>query len=303
MDSEFSRKKALIVGVILLLFVAIPATVYVALQQQESRSNASDSPDTTVVAIINGEQITKGDVRKVAEENNDPTTVDDAALEAALDTLEERKILDNAKNSLGITVDQGRIDRYEAEGFSQEQAYYEALRQQVILKEVNSREALSIGFWNPPVSAGSSDLTAEEESLATEQLQSGLPALNIAQTDLENGEEVDAIADSILEDNTDLRSVLAVNGFVYYPLDSEDKILAAFPQIYEYGDSPLDDETRNILFGISAIGGVAKAADTEANRGGNVFKLVNKGNPNGAATYQAWYDEQKSELVQELDAL
>lgn len=302
MDSEFSKKKLIVVGVILLLLVAIPATVYVALQQQDTRSQASDEPDSTVVAVINGEQITKGDVREVAEENNDPTMVNDVALKAALETLEERKILDDAKNSLGITVDPGRVERYEAEGFSPTQANYEALKQQVILRVVNSREALSIGFWNEPIS-GVTEQTVEEQDNSADELALGVPALDQAQTDLYAGENIDVIADEILTKSPDLRPVLAVNGFIYYPLDNEDKVLASYPKIYEFGDSILDDQTRDILFSIPAVGGVAKAVNTEANRGGRVFKLVNRGDPNGAGTYAAWYAQQRQNLVQNLNIL
>jgi hypothetical protein len=301
-DSEFSRKKALVVGVILLLFVAIPATVYVALQQQDTRSRASEEPETTVVAVINGENITKADVRKVAEENNDPSMVDADAMKLALSILEERKILDNAKNSLGITIDQNRVDKFEAEGFTQEQAYYEALRQQVILKAVNSREALSTGFWNPP-SAGITELSVEEQQNAAGELAVGIPALTAAQTGLEDNENIDELANQILTDNPELRPVWSVNGFIYYPLSAEDKVLASYPNIYEFGDSGLDDATRNALFDLPNVGDVAKVEDTEANRGGRVFKLINKGDPEGASTYKEWYDQQKASLVQNLGVL
>ena len=50
MDSEFSRKKALVLGVLLLVFLAIPFTVYTALQQQETRTRAIE-PTVTPTSL------------------------------------------------------------------------------------------------------------------------------------------------------------------------------------------------------------------------------------------------------------
>lgn len=44
MDSEFSRKKALIFGALVLVLLAIPVTIYTALQVQEIRSRAAPEP-------------------------------------------------------------------------------------------------------------------------------------------------------------------------------------------------------------------------------------------------------------------
>lgn len=43
MNSEFSRKKALVLGALILVFLAIPVTVYTALQVQETRSRAAET--------------------------------------------------------------------------------------------------------------------------------------------------------------------------------------------------------------------------------------------------------------------
>ena len=51
MDSEFSRKKALIVGALVLVFLAIPVTIYTALQVQESRTRAAPTPIPTPTVI------------------------------------------------------------------------------------------------------------------------------------------------------------------------------------------------------------------------------------------------------------
>jgi len=52
-DSEFSRKKALVFGVLLLVFLAIPVTIYTALQVQETRTRAEKA---TVLSFMPSSQ-------------------------------------------------------------------------------------------------------------------------------------------------------------------------------------------------------------------------------------------------------
>ena len=102
-------------GVLVLVFLAIPVTVYTALQQQTSSTRASVETEAGVVAIINGEQIKKADVRKVAEEQYPPNAVDQVALQDAYEILKERKILDNAARNYALTPDQKRVTRFKNE--------------------------------------------------------------------------------------------------------------------------------------------------------------------------------------------
>lgn len=300
MDSEFSRKKLLVLGVLLLVFLAIPITVYTALQHQSSNSRA-DVSDDSVVAMVNGQQVTKAQVRAVAEEQYDPADVDQPALQDALEILIERKILDNAANTFSLVPEPARVDRFKQEGFSDTDAKYEALKQQVTLKAVNSREVLSIGFWNPP-SAGISTLSIQEQSTASNELLSGIPALNTAETRMRAGDDVQEIGDSILAQYPNLAPVLEVNGIIYAPLNDEEKSLSSYPQIYEFGDLSLDNETRDAVFAQNQ-GGIVKTTDSEANRGGTVIKVETKGNVNGANTYEEWLAQQKTSLVQNVGSL
>lgn len=284
------------------MVLAIPITVYTALHQQKSVTKAADVPDTTVVAVINGQQITKAQVRQVAEEDNDPSAVDQDALQNALDILEERKILDHAAAQDGITVDQARVDRYTQQGLSDTQAHYEALREQVTLKEVNSREVLSISFWNPPAS-GIGALDVSDQAVVATELTTGIPALATAETRMKANENVMDIAGVILASSPELAPVLSVNGFIYSTLtDDDSKAVASYPQIYEFGDSPLDDQTRDAIFAQDQ-GAVVKVSDTDANRGGSVFKIETKGNVSGASSYDQWLTSQKTSLVQSVGSL
>lgn len=302
MDSEFSRKKLLVFGTLFLVVLAIPITVYTALRQQDTQTKAADSPETIVIMAINGQQITKAQIRAVAQEQNDPSAVDRQALLDAKDRLAERKILDIAALNYKITADPSRVNRFKQEGLSDTDAKYEALKQQVILRAVNSTEALVIGFWNPPESSENA-LNVEEKENAEEQLEVGTPALDDIEAKMKANEDVLEAAEAVLEDNPELEPVLAVNGYILSLLtDETGRALSAYPLIYEWGDNSFDDETRNAVFALSK-NAVGKVTDTKDNRGGSVYKIVNRGNQNGSSTYDAWLTEQKATFVKDVATL
>ena len=300
MNSEFTLKK---VAVFLLLGVAlfaIPITVYLAQREQDTRSNANVIPEDTVVAVINGKQITKAQVRVVAEESSEPVDVTSDVLKNALLVIEEREILDNAVNTLGIELDQAWVDELVAEGYSQNEARYQVLKNQVKLKAVKSRSALTVQFWNTP-EAGLANLTEAERDTSKKQLSDGIAALNEAETGFVRGDDPLEIGDALISKYESLKPVLAVNGVILNGLSASERDAASHPQIYEFGDSGLDQETQAALFKL-AINDVEVVSDTSTNRGGTVFKVVSA-NDDGADTFDEWYTQQKASLVQDLKLL
>jgi len=300
-DSEFSKKKALVLGVLSLVFLAIPVTVYTAINQQNTSSKASVPLENDVVASVDGEQITKANVRSVAGEQYAPNAIDQLALQDALDILIERKILDKAAVNYKISLDQARVERFKKEELSDVSARYEALKQQVILSAVNSREASSISYWNPPYD-GIETLGIEEQADAAIQLSKGIPALNSIEEKMLAGDNLNSIIELTLTEYPELLSVLSLNGYIYSGLDEQGKVLASYPQIYEFGNSGLDDEARDILFAQDE-GAVMKISDTESNRGGYIFKVDKKGNVSGARTYEEWLNGQKAAFVNKAGSL
>lgn len=300
MNIQFTLKK---VAVFLLLGVAlfaIPITVYLAQRQQNTQSNASVVGEDTVVAVINGKQITKAQVRAVAEESNKPPDVTAALLKDALLVVEQREILDNAMNTLDIELDSAWVDELVSEGYSQNDAKYQVLKNQVTLKAVKSRSALTIQFWNTPES-GIAGLTEAEKEASEKQLSDGIPALSEAQTGLVRGDDVLGIGDALISKYESLKSILAVNGTIVDGLNSAEIDSVSHSQIFQFGDSGLDNETRDALFGM-AVNEVEVVTDTPTNRGGIVFKVITVSDT-GAATYDEWYAQQKASLVQNLNVL
>lgn len=298
---EITRKRLFLFGSFIVVMLAIPITVYLSQQQQDQRSQASEVPDSTVVAIFDsGEQITKGQVRKVAEEQSAPSSVDAEALRVALSNLIEMKILDRAATDLEIDIDQDWVDELIEGGLSENDAYYEVLRNQVTLKAVKSRSAFTVQFWNTPAS-GVSSLTEEEKTLSARQLADGTPALNRAQALLGRGDDILEVGDTILTEYPSLKPVLAINGYILNGLPESERITAKRPQVYQRGDSGLDSQTQEVIFNLDE-GNLASARNTESNRGGILFKIVSV-NDDGAETYDEWFEGQVSELVDDLGVL
>ncbi len=300
MNSEFTLKKVAVFLFLGLALFAIPITVYVAQRQQNTQSNASVVSEDTVVAVINGKQITKAQVRAVAEESNKPADVTPEILKSTLSIIEEREILDNAVNTLGITLDSAWVGELVAEGYSENDAKYQVLKNQTILKAVKSRSALTIQFWNTP-EAGLANLTTSEKETSAKQLSDGTGALAEAETGLVRGDNPLEIGDALIAKYESLKEVLAVNGVIVDGLNNSERDAASHPQVYQFGDSGLDQETKTALFGM-AVNDVETVSDTPTNRGGIVFKVISA-NDNGASTYDEWYAQQKTSLVQNLNLL
>lgn len=301
MNTNNSRKRFAIIFLLLAFLIGIPLTVYVAQQQQSTQSKAATIPETTVVFTFNGQQYRLSDVRVIAEEYNDPSVVDNLTLRASMEALEERLILDKAAQDLGIVIDSAKVNELVAQDYSENDAKYIVLEDMVTLKAVRSREAISTGFWNPPVDELDSLTTIERED-AVNQLRDGRLALDEAQAALSAGTSLVEIANSILTKYPTLSPAWSVNGYIVGPMDQAERNESAGEVIVDFGDSGFDKETRDALFAMN-VGEIRKVANTPDNRGGTVLKLIAKGSDTGETSYEVWLGKQKTLLVRELGVL
>lgn len=294
---EITKKKLFIFLSLLVVIIAIPLTVYLSQKQQETRSGAAPVvAEDAVIITINGEDITKGEIRAVAEEQYDPTAVDQQALKDALEVLEERKVLDIEAQIKGITPDSSEVQaRMNKEGLSQTQAKYDVLRDSVTLLEVKSRQVLSIGIWSP-AEADQVNLDAVDKETAKNQTRDGLAALPAIQTKITNGQDLLVIADSVISQYPSFADAIAVNGSKLTDLTAEEKNAVKNPMIVEFGDLSMDQTTLDTLFAMD-VDSVKTISNTETNSAGIVFKVLQKGNDNGLPTYDQWLTEKKSSLV------
>jgi len=253
--NNISLSKALFLGAVFLVAIAVPVTVYLVQQQQDTRTRASVDPEFQVIVNINDEDITKADIRKVAEENYDPTLVDNTALSDALEIIKERKILDGFADENNVVVKTFEIENKTInDDLSEINAYYDVLKDKIIESKVKSRKYNSLGCWSATDKCRQS-LTDEEVATADKELAVGIPALSEIETRLKNGDAPLVIGLSVIDQNPDLIPVLAVNGYILSKIQSEHEELAKIPIFDEFGDSGLDPEILEKLYS-SRVGDV-----------------------------------------------
>jgi hypothetical protein len=295
--SKNFNKKFAIFAIIILVAIALPVTVFMVRQQQTIQNQAAQSlAPNTVVAMFNGQKIYKKDIQKVAEEELSPTLVDREALKDALNTLIERKILDKEKETKNIAVSTDEITRVEnLEDLLQTDAYYAVLKSKITMLDVRSVKTVSISFWAPQ-KADQADLTDEEKQVVQNEIIQAPAAFADIELAMQSSQDLLAVASSAATKYPILAPVLAINGSILSSLDDSEKTRALEPQIYEYGDTSLDQITLNGLFSMS-VDDIKTFYNTETNQGNIVFKVVEKGNETGATSYEDWLNQEKNLLV------
>lgn len=290
-------KKTAAILVALFFVVSIPLTVFVAKQPQTTDIGAANplTPDT-LIAVFNGQKIYEKDLEKVAAEQNDPDAIDKEALKDALDTLIQRKVLDLEKQEKGIEVSQDEISQKAAEqDLESNQAYYEVLKDKVTMLDVQAMKVASVGFWSPK-NDNLESLTADEKTLASRQAQQGSQALSEVETRLTSGEDLLTIAQSIALKYPVVGPAISINGYILDTLSESERQSLSSYEIIEKGNADLDNSIRTGLFAM-AENEVKTFENTETNKGGFVFKILQKGSDSGFATYDAWLKSKENSLV------
>lgn len=283
--------------------LAIPITVYVAQRQQNTQSNASVVSDSTVVAMVNGQQITKFNVKKVAQEQYEIGAVDSQALNDSLKAIIERRLLDAEASSQGITINPSDIQvRMDDEGLSNTQAKYDLLREKVAQAVAKNWQVYVIGFWVPP-SDQQANMTADEKTTAAKQLTDGLKALDEAENLMSGDKSALEIAQSLIKKYPSLEPVLGVNGYLVAQAEKANELsLLENPRIYYYQSASVGQSLFDTIYSLNATGEIKKAL-SEKDSGGNVVKLINSNTNATFNTYEEWLANKKQSSVQILSPL
>jgi hypothetical protein len=288
--------------VALLIVAAVPLTVFLTNQQQNIKSGASNQDPVVGTLNQNGalKEIHKSDLLPIAQEQYSSDSITKDVLLTARDTYVERQILDMKQQELGLPFPaQTDIDSLSNEiGISQNQAKYELLKQEIIASQVNWVKAVSIGFWSPPDNAGQDNAF---QSSVNSQLTEGVSAMDYAKNQLNSGQDVLTITQSIYSNPSysSLTSALALNGIKFSQLEEADKQTAAEPVLYEYEDTNFDTATRSLLFSTPVNQVVTSIADT-SNAGKVIFKIIDKGSGT-FGSYNKWLIQQKNTLYHSFD--
>lgn len=293
---EITRKKLFLFGSFVVVMLAIPLTVYLSQRQQETRSSAAVVPENAVIVKISGVDVLKKDIREVAEEQYEPSAVDNQALKDSLEVVIERQILDIESDRLGVEASAAEVQELMTQDeLSENEARYEVLKGKVSIAAIRSRKVISLGFWTP-ASADQASLSKAEKDLAKNLSNQGGAVLSEIETKLRANQNLVAVADAIVLKYPVFKDYLAINGHRVNGLTTEEKQAFAREDIVEFGDSNMDNSILNGVFAMP-VGQVKKFQNTKTNSGGSVFKVIEKGNDSGKVTYAAWLKERTDALV------
>lgn len=292
-----SNKKIAAVILIILFIVALPITIFVSQQQQNTQSGAAVSlTPETVIAVFNGQNITEKDVETVAKEQYDANAIDTQALKDATDILIERKVLDYEKAQKSINVSQDEIAKKEADGFDLVQAPYEVLKDKVTIANTKNWQAFSIGFWLPPKNE-LSDLSQEEKTTRTKQLEDGLKAMDDAKDQLQTKKDPLDIARDLARKYPSLAPILGVNGYLLKELGGNANLSdVTSPKIYTFESSNSGQSFFDTLYSMKNAGQIKKAISSNES-GGSTIKLIKANIEAQYNTYEAWLAARKTTLV------
>ena len=283
----------------MVLAVALPLTVFISRQPQTIEQEAAEQiDDGTIMFEIGGQSFSLADIKEVAlEQYSESELSNKKVLAIAKDILIEREILDSAASELGVsaTEDERRV-LVETSGLSENEAFYQILREKVTLAKVRYIRAISIGYWVPPEDQRA-DLTPQDQERVSDQLKDGPSAITIAVNGLKAGQNPLNLSKSIISTYPSLADSLSLNGYKVKASSDEEETISE-SETYEYSDSNFDSETKDSLFAPSVSeGDVVRVGPNSSNGGEVVYKIIEKKNPTGAGSYSDWLKSQREGLV------
>lgn len=295
----FFKKKWLITTVLLLAIIPLLTGVL-----SIKKVTVPKKPGTTLIATIDNQPVYLTDIQKVALEQYQPDAVDEDALRISYDILTERLILDKAAKDLNIDVSAQEINEALSRStqpgdkilpIQRTNTRYQLLKNKILRREVESREAYSIGFYIASYDEQQGDdVTDDERTLFEQQREDGAKALVEMDQRLKEGEIPLTLARDIYNKYPSLQSILAVNGYILKSTANE--TLMATPKLYDYEQENVGQPFFDAIYTMKL--NEIKAVNEDNGSGGYVIymKTINHAN---IRTYQDWLAQKKKELVKQ----
>ena len=129
----------LISGIVLLTVVVLVISGLIKPNGKGSGKVPPPEPENVLLATVGDKKIYRNDVRAVALEQYVASGINSQIMKLSLDTSVERAVLDNEAEAKKIVVEKGK-NKIE---------YYENLRNAIMLREVGTVTANTIGYWVP----------------------------------------------------------------------------------------------------------------------------------------------------------
>lgn len=301
MNTLLQKKKIISIGLLLLLLLAIPLTIFITQQEQDIRQEAARPNIQQGLAQVGSTVITQEELQKKVAKIYQSNTTDQKALQPLLDELIEEKLLQQASQELGISVntsdvqaemnEQG-IASIDSDSPLKTEIDAEILREKITRKVAKTRDAFTVGFWIPPENYDV-PLTPEQRALVEQQRRDAEPALLMIEERMRRGDNPLTIARETSLQYPSLQSIMAVNGYILSRTPNESLLQQSV--LYEYETERANVAYFKQLFE-TGVNQVTVVKETGTSDGGSVIKVVGvtEGRYNN---YQEWLKEQKNARV------
>lgn len=283
-SSSFIERKGklligLIIGIVLLTIIILMFFGLTKTKEKESGKMPPPEPANVLLATVGNRKIYRNDVRGIALEQYLASGIDSKIMKISLDAAVERAVLDNEANTKSIVVDEGK-NRVE---------YYENLKNAIMLREVGTVTANTIGYWVP---AFHDIYPQKPEYQQMRDLQSKV--FGEAIVSLGQGKTTYDVGKSILERYPVYKDQLSVNS--YRIAKTDDITLMQKPVVYQYLVNDSNKALMNFIFSLNK--GQTKIYTWPDGEGGEIVQVVDK-SFGGKVTYDQWLKEKERTVVYE----
>lgn len=282
--SSFIEKKGklligLIVGIVLLTVVVLMISGIVKPNGKGSGKVPPPEPENVLLATVGERKIYRKDVKAIALEQYVASGIDSQIMKLSFDTAVERAVLDNESEVKKIVVEKGK-NKIE---------YYENLKNAIMLREVGTVTANTIGYWVP---AFHDVYPQKPEYQQMRDLQTKV--FGEAVLSLQQGKTTYDIGKSILEKYPVYKDQLSVNS--YRIAKTDDITLMQKPVVYQYLVNDSNKALMNFIFSLNK--GQIKIYTWPDGEGGEIVQVVDK-NFGNKITYDQWLKEKEKTVVYE----
>ncbi len=286
---------------LVLFVVIILVIVFFSVSNHDNKNINITNSENKPIASVGDKPIYLEDLKKVALEKNPASSTDTNAIRLAFAVLTERIILDSEAKKLNVSVsdretEQRIITIYptpkELSSQEKKELSYNLLKEKIMEKSVESREAYSIRAELPPYSQYRDQYTTEQLEFFQQQKDAIDKLLPDVEERLRHADIFLNIAQSVYKEYPDLQAIMEVNEYNMH--ETKDEKLLKNPKLYFYDRKRTGDLFFDTIFALHTQ--EIKLINHQSNPGGYVI-MLKKINNQGIFNYDDWLAAKKKELV------
>lgn len=285
-SSSFIEKRGKIIVGIIVGLIAVVVLILLGLNMSKPKAEKvgkapPPEPENVLLATVGDKTIYRSDAKVVALEQYVASGINSQIMKMSFDTAVERAILDKEAEVKKITVEKGK-NKIE---------YYENLKNAIMLREVGTVTANTIGYWVP---AFHDVYPQKPEYQQMRDLQPKVFSEAIAS--LQQGKTTYDVGKSILEKYPVYKDQLSVNS--YRIAKTDDIALMQKPVVYQYLINDSNKTLMNFIFALNK--GQTKIFTWPDGEGGEIVQVVDK-SFGSKVTYDQWLKDKEKTVVFEAN--